>query len=161
MKSVVSLMWGVFLALGVGLLTIFGIIWPLFMTFFDTELAWSRVLAAVVLVLAIAFSFYWGGMGSSYRAPSRRRLHGTLVAPVAFMISPVLNFSTGQGFFPGLNSIWTVGGVVGVLVLSTVAAYIGARRGESLYAHNRKYIQRRNRKKPERDRERRQRQEEG
>lgn len=156
MKSVISVVWGVFLALGVGLLTIFGIIWPLFMTFFDTGFVWSRVLAGVVLVFAVAFSFYWGGMIASYKAPSRRWLHGTLVAPVAFVISPVLNFSTGQGLFPGLNSPETVGGVIGMLAISTAAAHVGARRGESLHAHNQEHIERNSRRKLNREREGRQ-----
>lgn len=161
MKSVISVVWGVFLALGVGLLTIFGIIWPLFMTFFDTEFVWSRVLAGVVLVFAVAFSFYWGGMIASYKAPSRRWLHGTLVSPVAFVISPIMNFLTGQGPFPGLNSLGTVGGVIGMLAISIVAAHLGARRGESLHDHNQEHIQRNSRRKLNREREARQRQEEG
>lgn len=159
MKSVISVVMGVLLALGVGLLTIFGIVWPLFMTFFDTELTRNTVLADVLLVFAAAFSFYWGGMVASYRAPSKRRFHGTLVAPAAFVISPILNFSTGKGLFPGLNSPGAVGIMLGVLAISMVAAYVGARRGEALYVHNQGQAQRRNRRKPRRERESRQSQE--
>lgn len=143
MKSVISVVMGVFLALAVGLLTIFGIVWPLFMTFFDTELARNMALAGAFLVFAAAFSFYWGGMFASYRAPSRRRLHGTLVAPVAFVISPILNISTGKGLFPGLESTGTLGAMLGILAISVVAAYVGARRGEALYAHNQSFAHRR------------------
>lgn len=136
MKSVISVAMGVFLALGVGLLTVFGIVWPLFLTFFDAELARNTAFAGAFLVFAAAFSFYWGGMVASYRAPSKRRVHGTLVAPAAFVISPALNLSTGKGLFPGLDSPGAVGLMLGILAVSMVTAYIGARRGESLYAHN-------------------------
>ncbi|CAN5715231.1 hypothetical protein BH24ACT20_BH24ACT20_05270 [soil metagenome] len=156
MKSVISLLWGILLALGVGLLTIFGIIWPLFMTFFDTELAWSRVLAGLLLVFVVAFSFYWGGMIASYKAPSKRRLHGMLVAPAAFVISPALNVLTGQGLFPGLDSFGTAAGVVGMLAISTAAAYIGASRGETVYAHNQDYIRKRRDRKLRQEQESRQ-----
>ena len=142
---------GVFLALGVGLLVVFGIGWPLFMTFFDAEVARNTVLAGIFLVFAVAFSFYWGGMFASYKAPSKRRIHGTLVPPVAFVVSPILNFATGKGLFPGLNSSGAVGILLGVLAISMVAAYVGARRGESVYAHNRGHADRR---RPRRERSR-------
>lgn len=134
---------GVFLALAVGLLTVFGIVWPIFMAFFDTDLARNTALAGALLVFAAAFSFYWGGMFASYRAPSRRRLHGTLVPPAAFVISPALNLSTGKGLFPGLDSMGAVGTMLGVLAVSVMAAYVGARRGEALYAHNQSFAYRR------------------
>jgi hypothetical protein len=156
MKSAVSLLWGILLALGVGLLTIFGIIWPLFMTFFDTQLAWSRVLAGLLLIFVVAFSFYWGGMISAYKAPSKRRLHGMLVAPAAFVISPIINTLTGEGLFPGLESARTVGAVLGMLALSTASAYLGARRGESLYAHNIEHVRKKKNRKVRRERESRQ-----
>ncbi len=152
MKSIVSVFMGVFLALGVGLLVVFGIGWPLFMTFFDAGLARNTVLAGVYLVSAVAFSFYWGGMIASYRAPSKPRVHGTLVAPVAFMISPVLNVSTGKGLFPGLNSSGTVGILLGVLAISVVAAYIGARRGQFLYMHNLRHARKRELRRKREDR---------
>lgn len=162
MKSIISVVMGVLLALGVGLLVVFGIGWPLFMTFFDAELPRNTVLAGIFLVFAVAFSFYWGGMIASYRAPSKPRVHGTLVAPVAFTISPLLNVSTGKGLFPGLNSSWAVGGLLGVLAISIVAAYVGARRGELVFAHNQRHAQRRKKRKPRprRERESRQGQEE-
>ena len=134
---------GIVLSLGVGLLTIFGIIWPLFMTFFDVNTAWNTAFGYVLMVFAAAFSFYWGGMIAGYKAPSRHRLHGTIVAPVAFVISPILNFSAGNGLFPGLESVGAFGILLGILVLSSAAAYVGARRGETLHEHNQKYIRKR------------------
>lgn len=159
MKSVISVLWGILLALGVGLLTIFGIIWPIFMTFFDAEVAWSRVLAGLLLVFVVAFSFYWGGMIASYKASSKHRIHGTLVAPAAFVISPILNVLTGQGLFPGLDSAGIVLGVLGMLAISTIAAYVGATRGESIYAHNQDYLKKRRDREIRRERESRQSQE--
>lgn len=143
MKSIFSVGMGILLSLGVGLLTIFGIIWPLFMTFFDANAAWSAVFGYVLMVLAAAFSFYWGGMIAGYKAPSRRRLHGTIVAPAAFLISPIVNFLAGNGLFPGLESVGAVGILLGVLALSSAAAYIGARKGEALYEHNQNYLRKR------------------
>lgn len=143
MKSVISVVMGVFLALGVGLLAVFGIVWPVFMTFFDPELARNAAFGEAVLVFAAAFSFYWGGMFAGYRAPSRRRLHGTLVAPAAFVISPALNLATGEGLFPGLDSPAAVGAMLGILAVSVGAAYFGARRSEALYVHNRDHARKR------------------
>ena len=98
------------------------------------------------MVFATAFSFYFGGMAASYRAPARRRLHGTLVAPVAFAISPAINLSTGEGLFPGLDTGATVLLAAVFLVVSCAAAYVGARRGEALYAYNQKFARRRTRR---------------
>jgi hypothetical protein len=90
-----------------------------------------------------AFSFYFGGMAASYRAPARRRLHGTLVAPAAFAISPTINLVTGKGMFPGLDTAPTVALAVVFLAVSFAAAHVGARRGEMLYASNQKVVRRR------------------
>lgn len=143
MKSIFSVGMGILLSLGVGLLTIFGIIWPLFMTFFDANTAWGTALGYVLMVFAAAFAFYWGGMIAGYKSPSRHRLHGTIVAPAAFVISPITNFLAGNGLFPGLESIGAVGILLGVLVLSSAAAYIGSRKGETIYEHNRDYLRKR------------------
>jgi peptidoglycan/LPS O-acetylase OafA/YrhL len=89
-----------------------------------------------MLVFAAAFSFYFGGMAASYRASARRRLHGVLVAPAAFVISPIINVATGQGMFPGVENEMTVLLAALFLVVSLAAAYVGARRGEALYAYN-------------------------
>jgi hypothetical protein len=63
-------------------------------------------------------------------------LHGVLVAPVAFVISPILNLATGQGMFPGVEDAVTVLLAALFLAVSLTAAYVGARRGEALYAYN-------------------------
>ena len=126
------------IALTIGLLVVFGILAPVFTTFFGLELVGSTALPIILLVFADAFSFYFGGMAASYRAPARRRLHGTLVAPVAFAISPAINLASGEGMFPGLNTRGAVLLVAVFLAVSFAAAYVGARRGAALYAYNQK-----------------------
>jgi hypothetical protein len=90
------------------------------------------------MVFADAFSFYFGGMAASYRAPARRRLHGTLVALVAFAISPAINLVTGRGMFPDLDTAGTASLAALFLAVSVAASYVGSRRGEALYAYNQK-----------------------
>jgi predicted ABC-type exoprotein transport system permease subunit len=136
MKSASAVGLGVLLALTVGLLVVLGILAPLFTRFFGLEIVGSTAVPTVLLVFAAAFSFYFGGMAASYWAPTRRRLHGTLVAFVAFMISPVINLLTGNGLFPGMETAGSALLVALVLVVSVGASYVGARRGESLYAYN-------------------------
>jgi hypothetical protein len=146
MRSVAAVGLGVLIALAIGLLVVFGILAPVFTRVLGLELAGSLTLPTVLMVFADAFSFYFGGMAASYRAPARRRLHGTLVAPVAFIISPAVNLVTGKGMFPGLDTAATVLWAAGFLVVSCGAAYVGARRGESLYAYNQKFARRRTRR---------------
>ena len=150
-KSIGALALGVLLALGIALLVVFGIFWPIAMRFLDPSLT-SSSFFSLFLLLAAAFAFYWGGMISSYRAPARRRLHGTLVAPVTFAISPILNLLSGEGLFPGLGSASAVLFMLVVLLVAIAGAYVGARRGEALYAHNRQYIERRKRQRREKQR---------
>jgi hypothetical protein len=138
MKSVTAVGLGVLIALTIGLLVVFGILAPVFTRFFGLELVGSTAVPITLMVFADAFSFYFGGMAASYRAPARRRLHGTLVAPVAFSISPAINLATGEGMFPGLNTRGAVLLAAVFLVISFAAAYVGARRGEALHAYNRK-----------------------
>ncbi len=126
------------IALTIGLLVVFGILAPVFTRFFGLELVGSTAVPITLMVFADAFSFYFGGMAASYRAPARRRLHGTLVAPVAFAISPAINLASGEGMFPGLNTSGTVLLAAVFLATSFAAAYVGARRGEALHAYNRK-----------------------
>jgi len=146
MRSVAAVGLGVLIALAIGLLVVFGILAPVFTTLFGLELAGSMALPTVLMVFADAFSFYFGGMAASYRAPARRRLHGTLVAPVAFAISPAINLATGEGMFPGLETAATVLWAAVFLAVSFAAAYVGARRGEALYAYNQKFARRRTRR---------------
>jgi hypothetical protein len=70
-------------------------------------------------------------------------LHGVLVAPAAFVISPILNLVSGQGMFPGMESAVTVILLAVFLAVSAGAAYVGSRRGEALYAYNRRIDRRR------------------
>jgi hypothetical protein len=138
MKSVTAVGLGVLVALTVGLLVVFGILAPVFTRFFGLELAGSTALPITLMVFADASAFYFGGMAASYRAPARRRLHGTLVAPVAFTISPVINLARGESVFPALDTGGTVLLAAVFLAVSFGAAYVGARRGEALYAYNQK-----------------------
>jgi hypothetical protein len=146
MRSVAAVGLGVLIALAIGLLVVFGILAPVFTRLFGLELAGSMALPTVLMVFADAFSFYFGGMAASYRAPARRRLHGTLVAPAAFVVSPTINLVTGKGMFPGLDTGATVLWAAVFLVVSCAAAYVGARRGEALYAYNQKFARRRTRR---------------
>jgi peptidoglycan/LPS O-acetylase OafA/YrhL len=142
MRSVNAVGLGVFLALLIGLLAVFGILAPVLTRFFGLELVGSTALPTFLLVFAAAFSFYFGGMAASYRAPARRRLHGTLVAVVAFAISPTINLVTGEGLFPGLDTGRAVLLAAVFLAVSVAASYVGARRGEALYAHNQRLTRR-------------------
>ncbi len=143
MKSVTAVGLGVLIALTVGLLVVFGILAPVFTRFFGLELAGSTALPITLMVFADAFSFYFGGMAASYRAPARRRLHGTLVAPAAFVLSPAINLATGKGMFPGLETAGAIMLAAVFLAVSFAASYVGARRGETLYAYNQKFARRR------------------
>lgn len=138
MKSVTAVGLGVLIALTIGLLLVFGILAPVFTRFFGLELVGSTAVPTTLMVFADAFSFYFGGMAASYRAPARRRLHGTLVAPVAFAISPAINLASGEGMFPGLDTRGAVFMAAVFLTVSFAAAYVGAGRGEALYSYNRK-----------------------
>jgi hypothetical protein len=142
-QSVRAVLWGIFLALGIGALVVFGIVWPVFEAFFGRELA-STALPVGIVVFAAAFAFYYGGMIAAYKAPYRRRLHGVIVGVTSFAVSPLLNLgasalatNTNDPFVnlrtPGALLIT---GVLFVVVLT--ASYAGARRGESLHAHNEK-----------------------
>src|SRR5918997_815526 len=142
MRSVGAVGLGVLVALAIGLLVVFGILAPVLTTFFGLELAGSSALPITLMVFAAAFSFYFGGMAASYLAPSRRRLHGTLVAPVAFVISPAINAATGRGMFPGLETAGTISLAAGFLVVCVAASHVGSRRGGALYAHNQKVARR-------------------
>ena len=143
MRSVTAVGLGVLIALAIGLLVVFGILAPVFTTFFGLELAGSTALPITLMVFADAFSFYFGGMAASYRAPARRRLHGTLVAPAAFVLSPAINLATGKGIFPGLETAGAIMLAAVFLAVSFAASYVGARRGETLYAYNQKLARRR------------------
>jgi len=143
MRSVWAIALGVLLSLAIGLLVVFGIIWPVFEAFFDPRRAQGAGWVVVLLVFACAFAFYFGGMLASYRAPKRRRLHGTLVAPTTFALSPAVNLASGQGAFPNVESSGAVLLVVVFLAASAAAAYVGSRRGETLYFYNQRILSKR------------------
>jgi hypothetical protein len=143
MRSIMAVGIGLLLALVLGLLVVQGIFAPILTRLFGLERAGPATLPLVLLVFAAAFSFYFGGMAASYRAPSRHRLHGVLVVPVAFVLSLVLNLVLGKGFLPGVDGAWGVGLVAVFLVVSGAASYVGALRGEALYTHNQKVARRR------------------
>lgn len=143
MRSVVAVGIGVLLALAIGLLVVQGILAPVFTRFFGLERTGPAALPIILLVFAAAFSFYFGGMAASYKAPSRHRLHGILVVPAAFVLSLVLNLVLGRGFLPGVDGPGTILLVAVFIVVSVAASYVGAQRGAQLYAHNQKFTQRR------------------
>lgn len=132
------------LSLLVGLLLVFGILWPVFEAFFSPEMIQEAGWAVVIFAFACAVAFYFGGMISSYHAPSRRQLHGTLVAPVTFLISPAVNLASGKGAFPEVNTIPGAAFLILIfLAVAAVAAFVGSRRGEALHTHNENYLRRR------------------
>lgn len=144
LKSGLAVGAGVVMALLVAVLVMFGIVWPLFSVFagggqFGLEMEGPTALPMALMVLAAAFAFYWGGMFASYRAPGRRLLHGTLVAPVAFAISPFVNLLSGQDPFPALAAASSAILLVLISAFSLLGAYVGARRGARIYAHNKRY----------------------
>src|SRR5215210_8745966 len=143
MRSIMAVGIGVLLALVLGLLVVQGIFAPIFTRFFGLERSGPAALPVVLLVFAAAFSFYFGGMAASYKAPSMHRLHGVLVVPAAFVLSTGLNLAMGNGFLPGVDGARAAGLVVLVLVVSAAASYVGAKRGAELYVHNQKVIHRR------------------
>jgi hypothetical protein len=143
MRSILAVGIGVLLALALGLLVVQGIIAPVFTRFFGLERTGPAALPLVLLVFAAAFSFYFGGMAASYKAPSRHLLHGILIVPAAFVLSLGINLALGRGFLPGAVDAGTVLLVLVFLAVSAVASYIGAKRGAALYAHNQKFARRR------------------
>jgi O-antigen/teichoic acid export membrane protein len=143
MRSVAAVGIGMLLALAVGLLVVLGIFAPVFTRVFGLERSGPAALPLVLLVFAAAFSFYFGGMAASYKAPFRHRLHGVLVVPAAFVVSSGLNLALGKGFLPGVDGAGAIMLVVVFLVVSAAASYVGARRGYEIYAHNQKVKQRR------------------
>ncbi|QYJ14463.1 hypothetical protein Rxycam_00259 [Rubrobacter xylanophilus DSM 9941] len=147
MKSLGAVVLGVLLSLLLGLLLVFGIFAPVLTAVFGlqggVDTLGATGLPTVLVAFSAAFGFYFGGMAAGYYAPARRRLHGVAVPAVAFAISPVLNLLSGDGAFPGVGTAWAALVVVAVLVLSFVASYVGARRGEALYHYHEKLRRRR------------------
>ena len=147
MKSVGAVLIGIILALGVGALLIFGIAAPVFTYFFEPQLA-STAFPAVFVLVAAALAFYFGGMVASYKAPSRRRLHGVMVGVAAFAISPLVNLVApdpsvrGGDPFANLRTPEAFLFTILLLVVVLAVSYVGALRGETLFAHNQAVIRR-------------------
>ena len=133
------------LALLLALLVVGGILAPTLSAVFGLEVDRSRAVPVILplLLFVAAFSFYFGGMISAYKAPNRRRLHGVLVVPAAFVLSAILNLITGEGPLPGLNGARGVVLACLFLLVSVAASYVGSRRGETLYAQVQKVPRRR------------------
>jgi ABC-type transport system involved in cytochrome c biogenesis permease component len=129
---------GVLLALAIGLLVVQGILAPLFTRFFGLERTGPDALPLILLLFASAFSFYFGGMASSYKAPSRHVLHGVLVVPVAFLLASTLNLVLGKGLLPGIQGTGALLLAIAFLLVSSAASYVGSKRGAEIYAHNKR-----------------------
>jgi hypothetical protein len=136
MKSVMAVGIGVLLALAIGLLVVQGILAPVFTRFFGLERSGPAVLPLLLLVFASVFSFYFGGMAASYKAPSRHVLHGIMVVPAAFILASALNLALGRGFLPGIEGAGAGLLEVLFLVASVAASYVGSKRGAEIYTHN-------------------------
>lgn len=97
---------------------------------------------ALTITVAVGMAFYFGGMMASYRAPRLRKLHGVLVAVVSFGVSVLVNLMSSAflqteqdplaNIKPGSGLLLTAA----LFAVSVAAAYVGARRGEGLYAYN-------------------------
>ena len=136
MKSVMAVGIGVLLALAVGLLVVQGILAPVFTRFFGLERTGPTSLPLVLLLFASAFSFYFGGMAASYKAPSRHLLHGIMVVPASLLLASALNLALGKGLLPGVEGTGTFLLVLVFLLASTAASYVGSKRGAEIYTHN-------------------------
>jgi ABC-type transport system involved in cytochrome c biogenesis permease component len=138
MKSVMAVGIGMLLALAIGLLVVQGIIAPVFTRFFGLERTGPEALPLTLLLFASAFSFYFGGMAASYKAPSRHLLHGVLVVPTAFILASALNLVVGKGLLPGIQGTGGLLLVAAFVLISAAASYTGSKRGAEIYAHNQK-----------------------
>jgi ABC-type multidrug transport system permease subunit len=137
MRSVLAVAGGMLVAFVLVLLIVFGIFAPVLSWLFQIQPSTSAVRTfAPILLFVCGLSFYFGGMAAAFKAPDRHRLHGTLVAPAAFVISPVVNLLVGKTPFPGIDSVWAVLLAAAFLAASVAAAYVGSRRGQALQAHN-------------------------
>ncbi len=142
MRSVTSIGVGMLVAFAFILLILFGILAPVLSWLFQVRPSASGIKTfAPVLLVICGLGFYFGGMAGAYKAPGRHRLHGTLVAPVAFLISPVMNLLLGKTPFPGLDSVGSVLLAAAFLAAAVGAAHVGARRGQTLHAHNERVLQ--------------------
>jgi|ERR671916_556832 hypothetical protein len=148
MRNVAAVAVGILVAFVLVLLIMFGILAPVLSWLFQIEPSPSAVRNFAPLALFVcAVAFYFGGMAGAYKAPDRHLLHGTLVAPVAFVLSPLVNLLAGKTPFPGVDSVGTALLVVAFLAASVVAAFVGSRRGNAIRVHNEGVLRRMRRAK--------------
>ncbi len=145
MRSVFAVGLGMLLALLLALLVVGGILAPVLSAVFGLEVDRSRAVPVILplLLFVAAFSFYFGGMVAAFKAPNRRRLHGILVVPAAFVLSSGLNLATGEGALPGLDGARGVVLTVAFLLVSIGASFVGGYRGEGLYVQTQMAARRR------------------
>lgn len=143
MKSFKAVFLGMVLAFVLGLLLMAGVFGPFYSTFFGEAI--GRQLAFPTGIFIFAFSFYFGGMIASYRAPSRRLLHGLLVSIASFVVSLVVNLGFFAAIDPsedplgGLRTPGTLLFTISMLLVSILASYLGAWRGISLIRYNEQF----------------------
>jgi hypothetical protein len=153
MRSVAAVGVGMLLAFAIVLLIVFGVFAPVLSELFRVEPTRSSLgVFAPLLLFVCAFAFYFGGMAAAYKAPSRRRLHGLLIAPTAFVISTAINVLVGRGPFPGYDSVGISLLAILFFAVSVGASYVGARRGEALFIHNDRAMRRHHAAKSRRSR---------
>ena len=132
---------GVFVTFVIETLVVFGIMGPLFEVFMDQSPTGGAVWGAVLLVVPVALSFYFGGMAAGYRATTRHALHGLIVVLALFVLSPALNLlalNSEQDPLPQIRGAQTAV----LFVVAAIAATVGARRGKGLYQYNQSHLRR-------------------
>lgn len=140
-RSVTAVLLGVFVTLVIETLIVGGILGPLFQAFLPLNTFNSPVWAVIILVVPVVFAFYFGGMAAGYRATSRHELHGLIVVLALVVVSPALNLlalNSQNDQFPQIRAAQTVL----ILVVATISAFVGARRGKGFYEYNQAHIRR-------------------
>lgn len=131
---------GMFLAMLIGFLLVFGALAPILSVVFGLgSVSPAGILPLLLLIFSVGFAFYFGGMAAAYYARFRRKLHGTLVGVIACAISPLVNLASGNGPFPNVDSVTLAVLLVLAVVVAVGGSYVGAKRGEALYAFNSKF----------------------
>lgn len=140
-RSVTAVLLGVFVTLVVETLIVGGILGPLFQALLPLNTVNSPVLTVLILVVPVVFAFYFGGMAAGYRATSRHELHGLIVVLTLVVVSPALNLlalNSQNDQLPQIRAAQTIL----ILVVATISAFVGARRGKGFYAYNQAHIRR-------------------
>ena len=143
MRSIAAIGVGMLLAFAIVLLIVFGVFAPVLSELFQVQPSRASLgVFAPLLLLVCAVAFYFGGMAAAYKAPSRRQLHGLLVAPTALVVSTAINVAAGRGPFPSYDTVGIFLLAVLFFAVSLAASYVGARRGEALFIHNDRVMRR-------------------